>query len=98
MNTKLIAGGALSGLILTGVALGSVSAQSAADATGLTQEQAIQIALLEMPGAVQQIEREREDGADVYQIEILNADGQIFEVEIAVATGAVLEVEAEDED
>lgn len=98
MNTKLIAGGALTGLILTGLAVGTVSAQAAADATGLTEAQAIEIALLEVPGEVQEVELEKEDGIMVYEIEILNAAGQEFEVEIAAATGAVLEVEAEDDD
>ena len=51
MNKKFAAGGALAGLALTGALVGSVSAQTAADATGLSEEQAIEIALLEVPGA-----------------------------------------------
>ncbi len=98
MDRKLIAGGALTGLVMTGALVGTVSAQSAADATGLSEEQAVQIALLEIDGDVQEVELEREDGKMVYEIEILNAEGQEFEVEIAADTGAVLEIEAEDDE
>ncbi len=98
MNTKRIAGSALAGLALTGALMGAVSAQTAAETTGLSEEQAIEIALLEVAGDVQEVELEKEDGMMVYEVEILNADGQEFEVEIAADTGVVLEVEAEDED
>jgi len=52
MNTKMIAGGALTGLVLAGGIAGMVSAQSVADATGLTEAQVIEIALMEVPGEV----------------------------------------------
>lgn len=98
MNTKLIASGAVAGLIMAGGVGGMLSAQSAAGATGLTEEQVIAIALAEVPGEVQEIELEREDGMQVYEIEILTAEGVEMEVEIAAATGDVLEIEAEDDD
>ena len=98
MTKKLIAGGSIAGLVLSGALVGAVSAQTAAAVTGLTEEQAIEIALLEVPGEVQEIELETEDGATVYEIEIIKADGKEYEVEIAADTGAVLEVEAEDDD
>ena len=78
--------------------VGSVSAQSTAEATGLTLQQAIEIALQEVSGEVQEAELENEDGMKIYEVEILDANGQEFEVEIAADTGAVIEVEAEDED
>ena len=98
MDTKFIAGGAIAGLVLTGALVGAVSAQSVGAATNLTEAQAIEIALVEVPGEVQEIELETEDGATVYEIEILGADGQAFEVEISADSGAVIEVEAEDDD
>lgn len=98
MTKTLITSGAIAGLVLSGALVGAVSAQTAATATGLTEEQAIEIALLEVPGEVQEIELETEDGTTVYEIEIIKADGQEFEVEIAADTGAVIEVEAEDDD
>ena len=98
MRTKMIAGGALAGLALTGALMGSVSAQTAASATGLTEEQAIEIALLEIDGDVQEVELEKEHGKMVFEIEILDADGREFEIEIAADTGAILEIEMEDDD
>jgi uncharacterized protein YpmB len=98
MDKKMIFGGTLAGLALVGATIGSVSAQSAAGATGLSEEQAIAIALTEVSGEVQEVELEKEDGVMIYEIEILDAAGQEFEIEISADTGDVLEVEAEDED
>ncbi|WP_170425644.1 hypothetical protein [Ruegeria arenilitoris] len=50
MDKKNAALGALAGLALTGAVVGSVSAQSTAEATGLTMQQAIGIALQEVSG------------------------------------------------
>lgn len=97
MNMKLIAGGALTGLVLAGSIAGMVSAQSVADATGLTEEQVIEIALMEIPGEVQEVELESHRGQQIYEIEILSADGEEMEVEIDAQTGDVLEVKADRE-
>jgi uncharacterized membrane protein YkoI len=94
----MIAGGALTGMVLTGALVGAVSAQTAADATGLSEAQAIEIALLEVAGDVQEVELERDDGMMVYEVEIVDAEGQEYEIEIAADTGEVIEVEAEDDD
>lgn len=98
MNTKLIALGALSGLTLAGGVAGMVSAQSVADATLLTEEQVIEIALAEVAGEVSDIELAREDGQQVYEIEITAADGAEYEVEIIAASGEILEVAEDDKD
>ena len=98
MDKKLIAGGTLAGLLMAGGVVGAVSAQTLAAETGLTKEQAIEIALMEVPGQVREVELEREDGVQVYEIEILTDAGVEMEVEIAADTGDVLEIEAEDED
>lgn len=98
MTKKLITGGLLAGLLATAGTAGVVAAQSATEAPGLTEAQAIEIALAEVPGEVQEAELEREDGGQVYEIEILMADGMEMEVEIDANTGDVLEVEAEDDD
>ena len=97
MDKTSAAFGALAGLALTGAVVGTVSAQSVAEATGLTMEQAIEIARLEVPGVVQEAELEREDGMMVFEIEILSDDGQEFEIVIAADTGTVIEVDAEDD-
>ena len=98
MDKKFIAGGAFGGLVLASALVGTVSAQSASEATGLSIEQAIEIALLEVPGEIQEIELEREDGEMIYEVEILDAEGQEFEIEIAADTGEIIEVEAESDD
>ncbi|MEM7470729.1 MAG: PepSY domain-containing protein [Pseudomonadota bacterium] len=98
MNTKVLTGGALTGLVFAGVIGSMVSAQTVADATGLTEDQAIEIALMEVPGEVTEVEKERDDGEQVYEIEILGADGIETEIKIAAQTGEILEVEVEGSD
>lgn len=75
-----------------------VSAQSVADATGLTEEQVIEIALMEVPGEVVEVELERHRGRQIYEVEILSQDGAEMEVEINAETGSILKVSAEDQD
>lgn len=48
------------------------------------------------PGRVIEIELERDDGALVYELEILDADGTVWEVYVDAATGQVLGEERED--
>jgi uncharacterized membrane protein YkoI len=98
MNTKLIAGSAVTGLVLAGGFAAMVSAQSVADATGLTEEQVIEIALMEVPGEVVEVELERHRGRQIYEVEILSQDGAEMEVEINAETGSILKVSAEDQD
>lgn len=98
MDTKWIAGGALASGILAVGAFGAVSAQTVADATGLTEDQAIAIALAEFPGEVEEVELEREDGILIYEVEIETADGGETEVEIDANSGEIIEVSLEDDD
>lgn len=97
MKTNLIAGGTLTALLLAGGVTGMVSAQSVAEATGLTADQAIAIALTEVPGELTEVEREYENGRQVFEIEIIDADGAEIEVEIDAETGDILTVEVDDE-
>ncbi|MEL6957860.1 MAG: PepSY domain-containing protein [Pseudomonadota bacterium] len=98
MNTKLIAGGAMTGLIVAGGIATMVSAQTAAEATGLTEEQVIEIALTEIPGEVVEVETETRRGVSLFEVEILSADGDEREVRINAETGDILKVEAEGHD
>lgn len=97
MKKNIMVGGALAGLIMAGGIAGMVSAQSAANATGLTEDQIIEIALSEVAGEVTEVEQEREDGQMIYEIEILTDDDVEFTVEIDAETGEVLDVEEEDD-
>jgi uncharacterized membrane protein YkoI len=98
MNKFSITGGVAAGLLAVATLVGATSAQSAGEAPAITEEAAIEIALAEVAGKVTETELEHEDGKQVYEIEIVTAEGVEMEIEIDAATGAVLEVEAEDDD
>lgn len=98
MNKTTLAGGAAIGLIAALGLAATVSAQTVAAETGLSEAEAIEIALMEVPGEVQEVELEREDGMQVYEVEILTAEGVEMEVEINADTGDILEVEADGKD
>jgi uncharacterized membrane protein YkoI len=72
---------------------GTASAQG-----GISDEQAKQIALKEVPGVVIEIERDDEDGQAVIEVEIRDAAGAIHEVTLDAKTGDVIEVEVDDDD
>lgn len=96
MNTKTYAVGALSGLILTAGLAGTLSAQSAAEALGVSEEQAIELALAEVEGTVEEVELDRHRGVQYYEVEMVTADGQEVEIEINAASGEIIEVDYED--
>lgn len=98
MKKTVIAGTALTGLALAGGFAGMVSAQSVAEATNLTEEQVIEIALLEINGDIEEVELETRRGKSIYEVEIITEDGTEGEVKIDAATGDVLKVEFEDDD
>ena len=98
MNTKMITAGALTGLVCAGGIAGMVSAQTVANATALTEEQVIEIALSEVPGEVTEVDQETHRGASIFEVEILGTNGAEMEVMIAAATGEILKVGAEGED
>ena len=64
----------------------------------VTEEAAIKIALEQIPGTVEEVELEDENGTIVYEIEIRAEDGTEQEVEIDATTGEVVKVEAEDDE
>ncbi len=98
MGIKYLTGSALAGLVLAGGIAGMVSAQTAADATGLTEEQIIEIALTEVPGEVTDVEQKRHRGLPIFAVDILGADGAEMEVEIGAETGEIVKVRAEGAD
>ena len=77
---------------------GVSAAPGTGDGNGITEEQAIQIALAEVPGKVVETEREKEDGVDMYGVEIKTDSGAVKEVEIDANTGEVLNIEDDDDD
>ena len=63
--------------------------------SGITAERAIAIATAEVGGRVLEVEREREDGVDVFGVELGQDDGRILDVMIDAVSGAVLRIEEE---
>ena len=74
-----------------------IQAELAKQAT-VTEEAAIKIALEQVPGTVEEVELEDENGTIVYEIEIRAEDGAEQEVDIDATTGDVVKVEAEDDE
>ncbi|WP_424966548.1 PepSY domain-containing protein [Dinoroseobacter sp. S375] len=95
MTPKTITASALIGLLGAASLMTTVSAHSVAEQVSLTEEQAVAIALAEVPGTFEEAELERDDGQLIYEIEILGADGIEMEVEISAETGEILEIERE---
>ena len=99
MNKNILVGGVVGSLILAGAVAGAAQVQTTGEPPALSEAAAIEIALAEVPGEVQETELEREDGKMIYEIEIIAAaDGKEMEIEIDADTGEVLEVEADDGD
>ena len=89
-------------LVLTsfGLAMSHDGKEAAALATlptSVTMEEAIKTATTQFPGKVLEAELELEDGKAVYEVEIVNASGEIREYEIDAQTGKVLHFEHEQE-
>ncbi|MES9964184.1 MAG: PepSY domain-containing protein [Candidatus Sedimenticola sp. 20ELBAFRAG] len=48
------------------------------------------------PGAILEVELERDDGIMIYEIEMLGDDGRVWEMEINARTGEIIESHEED--
>ena len=64
----------------------------------ITEDEAINMALEKVPGTVNEIELEVENGTVVYEIKVLSTDGTEQEVKVDAQTGEVLKVEADDDE
>jgi len=64
----------------------------------ITEEAATKTALEKVPGTVNEVELENEDGTIVYGIEIVAEDGSQQDVKIDAQTGEIVKVEADDEE
>lgn len=63
----------------------------------ITKQQAQEIALTRVPGRVQHVDMDLENGVLVYEVFILTPDNRIFEVEILAKSGKILKVEQEND-
>ena len=64
----------------------------------ITEEQATKTALEKVPGTVNEVELEDEDGTIVYGIEVVSTDGTQQDVKVDAQTGKIVKVEADDEE
>lgn len=63
----------------------------------LTIDDAIKVALADMPGKVIEAELEKDDGVMVWEIELVNNQNELYEFEIDANSGAILESERDDD-
>jgi uncharacterized membrane protein YkoI len=61
----------------------------------LPLEQILERAKLEHPGRILDVEFEKEDGLYVYEIELVDQDGQVWELEYNAANAELIEKEKE---
>jgi uncharacterized membrane protein YkoI len=64
----------------------------------ITKEAATKTALEKVPGTVNEVELEDEDGTIVYGFEIVSTDGTQQDVKVDAQTGKIVKVEADDEE
>ena len=64
----------------------------------LSEQEAIDIATAEANGTVDEVELETEDGAPVYEVELVTANGSETEVAVHADDGTVLETESEEDE
>lgn len=98
MNKTLITTASVAALLVGTASIGFAASQSSETAPNLTAQDAIEIALKEVPGTVEEVELEDEDGKLVFEIEIVSTDGTETEVEIDAMSGDVLEIESDDDE
>lgn len=64
----------------------------------ITEQEATKIALEKVPGTVDEVELENEDGLIVYEFEIVGEDGSEQDIEVDAKTGEIVKVEADDDE
>ncbi|MGE7666882.1 PepSY domain-containing protein [Ureibacillus composti] len=62
----------------------------------ITEQEATKIALEKVPGTVDEVELENEDGLIVYEFEIVGEDGSEQDIEVDAKTGKIVKVEDDD--
>lgn len=59
----------------------------------ITIEEAMSIALQQVPGEVVKVEKDTKAGRPIYEVDILTTQGIKYEVEIDINTGEVIDIE-----
>ncbi len=68
-----------------------------ANQVSMTAEQAIAIALADVPGRVVEAEIEQEGGSVIWEIEVVSTENKRFEFEIDATDGRILEKELDND-
>lgn len=76
----------------------SVTGDTSGPATTIDATRAVEIAVAAVGGTLVEVERDREDGIDVFGVELRQADGRILDVHVDAVSGVVLFVEEERRD
>ena len=63
----------------------------------ITKQQAQEIALKRVPGRIQHVDMDLENGVLVYEVFILTPNNRIVEVEIVAKSGRIIKVEQEND-
>jgi hypothetical protein len=99
MGPKRVVCGTIAAVLVAGGLLTGSPAFAQEQPSGeITPQQARDAAVAAVPGTVLEVEREREDGKVIYEVEIRQDDGRLIEVVVGASTGVVLETEVEDEE
>jgi uncharacterized membrane protein YkoI len=103
-NAHKVVTAGLFGLMIAGASAFAIASQDnneqpaqLINEAALTVDQAMSIALAEVPGKVTETEIEKEDGKLVWEISVLDNQNQTFELEIDANSGEVLEKELDDD-
>ena len=91
-------------LTITGLAAGAVVAEEGyqlakklrQEGKILPLEKILAIARTQKPGEVLETEFEKKDGHYLYEVEILDAKGQVWELKLNAKTGQIIKIELDD--
>ena len=103
-NSKKLMTSGLVGLLIAGSSAFAIAGQGGdrssaklINEAAITADQAMAIALTEVPGKVTETEIEKEDGKLIWEVSVLDSQNRTFELEIDANSGAVLDKELDDD-
>ena len=62
-------------------------------ATGITADDAIRLALAQVPGIAIDVEIDINDGRPYWEVDVRSLDGDLYDVEIDAQTGRIIEID-----
>lgn len=95
---KTVIAGILGMTLFTGIGYADGDTQINPSEYSVTKAQATEIALQKVPGTVDEVELEKEDGKVVWEVEIIAANKQEHELLIDANSGEIIKQELDDDD